>query len=136
MSRALKVVARLRKLAIDEARIELAAQLAIELRAAEADRAAQAAIQYQQQSASTLAPEDSAFTTWLPSGLQARSLAREAASRAEAATHAARTALADARAAGEVVDKMLARHAAERLAEADRREQAMFDDVGQRPPAS
>ncbi len=132
MSRALRVVARLRKMAIDEARLQLAARLAAEARAIEADQMAQAAIPREQQAASAAGAEDTAFAAWLPAGLQARILAYEAATVAQKAAQEARTGLADARASGEVVDKMLARLAAERQAEANRREQAVFDEVAQR----
>jgi hypothetical protein len=132
VSRALRTVARLRKLAIDEARGELAARLAAEARAAEADRAAQEAMRRERQAALALGAEDTAFATWLPRGLHARDLARDAATRAQEATHQGRAALVAARAAAEAVNQMLAAHAAERLADANRREQAVLDEVGQR----
>jgi fructose-1-phosphate kinase PfkB-like protein len=135
VSKALCVVARLRKLAIDEARRELVARLAAEARAAEADRTAQASMQREHEAASALGAEDAAieaFAIWLPRGLEARSVARDASARAQEAAQEGRVALATARASAEAVEQMLARLAAERLAEANRREQAVLDEVGQR----
>jgi flagellar biosynthesis chaperone FliJ len=135
VSKALRIVARLRKLAIDEARHELAVRLAAEVQAAEADRSAQAAMHREHEAASVLGVEHAAigaFALWLPRGLQARNVARDAAMRADEAVQEGRTALAAVRAAAEVVDKLLASHAADRLAEANRREQAVLDEVGQR----
>ena len=135
MSKALQVVARLRKMAIDEARIALAARLAAEARATEADRAALASLRHEHEAALALGAEDAAigvFANWLPRGLAARNVARDASVVAQAAAQQGRTALAAARASAEVVERMLARHAAERLAEANRREQAVLDEVGQR----
>jgi flagellar biosynthesis chaperone FliJ len=135
VSKALRVVARLRKLAIDEARRELAARLAAEARAAEADRTAQASLRREHQAALALGAEDAAigaFATWLPRGLEARNVARDASARAQEAAQEGRAVLATARASAEAVAQMLARLAAERLAEANRREQAVLDEVGQR----
>jgi len=121
-------------MAIDDARLELAARLAAEARAAEADQMAQAAIPREHQAALALGAEDGAFAAWLPRGLQARSIARDAWAQAREAAEEGRAALAAARAAGEVVEKMLAKYEAERLAEANRREQAVFDEIAQRRP--
>ena len=135
MSKALLVVARLRKLAIDEARIELAARLAAETRAADADRAAQASLAREHQAALALGAEHAgigAFAAWLPRGLEARNVARDASALAQAAAQEGRAALAAARASAKAVEQMLARLAAERLAEANRREQAVLDEMGQR----
>ena len=132
VSKVLRVVARIRKLAIDEARIELAARLAVEVRAAEADRSAQAAMRREHAAAATLGAEHTAFAAWLPRGLEARNVARDATASAQAAAQEGRSALAAARASAEAVQRMLDRLAAARLAEADRREQAVLDEVGQR----
>jgi flagellar export protein FliJ len=132
MSRALGVVARLRRLAIDEARIELAARRVAEDRAEAADREAREAMDRERQVASTLVAEDKAFATWLPGGLAARDGAHAALARAQDAAEEGRAALADARASGEAVERMLATIAAEHRAEANRREQAALDEVGQR----
>lgn len=132
MSRALRIVARLRKIAIDEARGELATRLAAEARATQADRAAQDALRREPRAALLLAANDAAFATWLPRGLEAREVAHDAARRAEEATQEGRAALAAVRASAEAVDQMLASHVADRLAEANRREQAVLDEVGRR----
>ena len=110
MSRALKVVARLRKLAIDEARLELAARRAAEQLAEAAERAARTAIDQEQRLASTLDPHDAAFAAWVPGGLVARDLARDASAQAQAAAQEGRAALAAARASAEAMGKMLADH--------------------------
>src|SRR5580704_7346220 len=115
MSRALHVVARVRKLAIDEARLVLAGLVAEAARAAEADRAAQASLGHERQAAAALAAGDGTFAAWLPRGLEARDVARNASVRAEDAAQQGRAALAAARAAAEAVDGMLAEAAAERL---------------------
>ena len=135
MSKALDVVARLRKLAVDEARRDLADRLATEARADEADRTAQANLQREHTAAATLGAEDAlieAFATWLPKGLAARDTARDASLRAQEATEEGRAAVTAARASAEAVEQMLAQFAAERLAELNRREQAVLDEVGQR----
>ena len=82
--------------------------------------------------ASTLGAEDKAFATWLPEGLAARDRAHAELVRAQDAAEEGRAALADARASGEAVERMLATIAAERRAEVNRREQAALDEVGQR----
>jgi len=132
MSKALRVVARLRKLAIDEARLGLAALLAAETRAAEADRAAQASLLREREAASALDAADGAFAAWLPRGLEARDVARDASTQAEVAAQQGRVTLAAARAAAEAVEDMLEKEAAEQMAETERREQAVLDEVGQR----
>ena len=133
MSRALPVVARLRKLAVDQARRDLAARLATETAAAAVEQAALAALHNERETARALPAEDAggAFAAWMPRGLYAIAQAQDTHAQAEQAAAAARAALADARAAGEAVRQMLAREAAALAAIAARREQAVLDELGQ-----
>ena len=132
MSRALKVVARLRKLAIDEARLELAARRAAEQLAEAAERAARTAIDQEQRLAAALDAQDAAFAAWVPGGLTARDLARDASTQAREAAQEGRATLAAARASAEAVGKMLASIEAERVAELNRREQLVLDEAGRK----
>jgi flagellar protein FliJ len=132
MSRALAVVARLRKLAVDQARRELAARLSVEAAATSAEAAAQAALHNEHVAARALPTEEErgAFAAWLPRGLLAIAQTQEARVQAEGAADGARIALAGARAADEAVQQMLAREAAMLAAAAARREQAVLDELG------
>jgi flagellar export protein FliJ len=135
MSHALEIVGRLRKLASDQARRELAARLGAEVAATAAEDAAHAALRLEREAVHALPAEDAAgaaFSAWLPRGLQAIAVARDASAHAQEAVAKGRAALAEARAAREAVQQMLAREAAERLTDANRREQAVLDEVGQR----
>jgi len=133
MSRALTVVARLRRLAVDQARRELAARLSAEAAAAAVEQAAHAAMDNERETARTLPAEAAggAFAAWLPRGLHAMAQAQDTRVHAEDAAASARVALADARAAGEAVQQMLAREAAALAAATARREQAVLDELGQ-----
>lgn len=135
MSRALEVVSRLRKLAVDQARRDLAARLAAEAAADAAEQAARMALLREREAARALRTEDAAsgaFAAWLPHGLQAIAAARDASVRAQAAAAQGRAALTDAHTAAEAVEQMLVREAAAQILEANRREQAVLDEVGQR----
>ena len=134
MSRALEVVGRLRKLAVNEARRDLAACLAAEAAADAAEQAAHTGMQRERDAARIVPVNEAggAFAAWLPRGLQAIAAAHESARRAVQAVTVARTALTGARAAGEAVQKMLAREAALLAVAASRRDQAALDEAGQR----
>jgi hypothetical protein len=135
VSHALEVVSRLCKLAVDQARRDLAVRLATEAAADAAERAAQTALLCEREAAHALRTEDAAsgaFAAWLPHGLQAIAAARDTSVQAQAAAAQGRAALTEARAAGEAVEQMLVREAAARTFEANRREQAALDEVGQR----
>ena len=134
MSRALEVVGRLRKLAVDQARRELAARLAAEAAADAAEFAALAGMQREREAARALRVEEGggAFAAWLPRGLHAIAAAHDASAHAVQATAVARTALTGARAAGMAVQQMQGREAALLAAAAARREQAVLDELGQR----
>jgi hypothetical protein len=131
MSHALAIVDRLRKLAVDEARRDLAARLAAEAAAEAVEQAALAGMQCERQAARTLRVEEAggAFAAWLPRGLQAIAAAHDASDRAATATTLSRTALTEARAARLAAQQMLAREAAARATAAARREQAVFDEI-------
>ena len=135
MSHALAIIGRLRKLVVDQARRELAARLAAEAAAGTAEQAAHKALLREREAARALHTEDiasGAFAAWLPRGLQAIAAARNASVQAQTAAAQGGAALTEARAAAEVVEQMLAREVAARVLEANRREQAALDEVGQR----
>jgi SWI/SNF-related matrix-associated actin-dependent regulator 1 of chromatin subfamily A len=135
VSRALGIVNRLRKLAVDQARRELAGRLAAEAAATATADAVHAALRHEHEAARAVRAEDAAgaaFAAWLPRGLQAISVARDASAQAQEAVAQGRAALAEALAAREAVSQLLAREAAARILEASRRDQAVLDEVGQR----
>ena len=133
MSRALDVVGHLRKLAVDQARRELAARLAAEAAADAAEQAALAGMQREREAARTLRIEEGggAFASWFPRGLQSIAMAHDAAAQAQAATAASRARLGEARAARLATEQMQAREAALLATAAARREQAVLDEMGQ-----
>jgi flagellar export protein FliJ len=134
----LRAVLRLRRLALDEARRELGHCLAAEAVAIADRKAAEAAIQTEEQAAAALDADDGAveaFAAWLPRGRQAIAQAEAGVIRAETATAQARARLTAARAAAEAAEQMMdARFSADHDAQA-RRDQAALDDAARPRPA-
>jgi len=131
----LETLARLRHSVCEDARRALAACLEAEDAAGKALHSASEAIFREQDAAGALDAGDGAveaFAAWLPLGRRAVAEAREADSRAGAATVQARAVLAAARASAEAADRLLASRAAERDAEAARRAQAALDEAAAR----
>jgi hypothetical protein len=135
VTRALEVVGRVRKLAVDQARRELAARLAAEAAGDAAEQAARTSLLREREAARRLHAKDAssaAFPAWLPRGLQSIAAAHDASVQAQEAATRARTRLTEAYAAAVAAEQMLARDNAARILEANRREQAALDEVGQR----
>jgi hypothetical protein len=133
VSRALHVLSRLRNLAVEDARREVATRLQEAAATAQAERAALDAISRERAIAASLDSDDrivEAFAAWLSHGMRAVAEAAAAGARAEAAAGQARVRLATARAAAQVIESLLATQAAERQRIADRREQALLDEMG------
>lgn len=134
MSRTLAVMARMRKLVIEETRQHLAVCLQAEGRAGEALRAASEALAHERDIATALDADDQiveAYIAWLPHGNTRLAAARTVVQRAEAASSQARAQLAAARAAAEAVDRRVAAEAAAAREAALAREQAALDEVAQ-----
>jgi flagellar export protein FliJ len=132
----LESLLRLRRLAVDEARRGLADALRSESEAARTIAAVEAAIEREADVASSLAAGDAeveAFAAWLRRIRPKQQAAHDAADEAEAATGLARTVLGVARAAVRAAEEMLAKHAAELHAQAERQVQAELDEVAGRP---
>jgi len=134
MSRTLAVMARMRKLVIEETRQHLAVCLQAEGRAGEALRAASEALAHERDLASAIEADDQiveAYIAWLPHGNAQLAAARAVAQRAEAASSQARAQLAAARAAAEAVERRVAAESAAAREAALAREQAALDEVAQ-----
>lgn len=131
----LRALARLRALAVDHARRDLAARLRAEgaalgeLDAARAELRAEAA-------AATGAPPElaGAYALWLPFGRQSVTEATGRLSAAQQAATAAQADVAAARAAARAVDALRDRHADEAAKLRLRAEQAALDEFGVRRP--
>jgi hypothetical protein len=131
----LQVVLRLRGMAVDAARADLASfqtrQQAAELAAAQAlSRIAQEMAQ-----ASRIDVGDGvveAFARWLPRGRADANRTRLVAERAVAECGVARSRLTAARAANEAVENALKQRVLQEDADAARQEQAIMDEVGLR----
>lgn len=122
----LATLARLRKLAVSEAKRDLADALRAEDAALARAMAAEAALTDEAATA-----EPGAYAAWLPRGI---AVARAEATKAEAAARATerqRLSLAEARAAERAVELLAARREAEAAKAADRRAQAMLDEAAQ-----
>jgi flagellar biosynthesis chaperone FliJ len=122
----LATLARLRRLAVNEAKRDLADALAAEDAALARATAAEAALTGEAETS-----EPGAYAAWLPRGLaeaRAEGAKAEAAGRA---TERQRLTLAEARAAERAVELLAARRAAEAAKAADRRAQAMLDEAAQ-----
>ena len=134
MARTLDVMARMRRLVVEEARQKLALCLQAEGRSEAVAREAAEALMRERELASALDADDvavEAYIAWLPQGTARLAAAREALDRAEAASGQARAALAAARAAAEAVDRRIAAAAAVEREAMLAREQAALDEVAQ-----
>jgi flagellar biosynthesis chaperone FliJ len=118
-------LARLRRLAVDQAKRDLADALA---EAGARDRAAAAALLLLDREA---ASDPALYGAWLPAGLRRAGEAQAAAEAAAAAVATARALLAEARAAERAVELMAERYAAAAAKRAARRAQAALDEAGQ-----
>ena len=134
MARTLDVMARMRRLVVEEARQKLALCLQAEGRSGAVAREAAEMLVREREWASALEADDSvveAYIAWLPQGNARLAAAREVLGRAEAASVQARAQLAVARAAAEAVDRRIAAEAAAEREKALAREQAALDEVAQ-----
>ena len=96
---------------------------------------AEARIAQEGHAAASLAGGDEvveAYATWLPVGRAYAVATRAACDKIQCDVSVARAALAAARAAAEAAQQLLADRAAERAMEADRRSQAVMDEVAAR----
>jgi flagellar biosynthesis chaperone FliJ len=118
-------LARLRRLAVDEAKRDLADALA-EARVRE-EAAARALLLLDQEASA----EAALYGAWLPAGLKRAGEAAAEAEAAEIAVEAARALLAEARAAERAVEVMAERYAAEAEKRAARRTQMMLDEAAE-----
>ncbi len=132
MARTLDVMARMRRLVVEEARQRLAFCLQAETAAAAVAHAAADRIAHEQAVASHIAADDQvveAYISWLPRGTAALEQAREVLERSRAAAEQARAQLNAARSGAEAVDRRIqAAQAVERVA-ALAREQAELDEA-------
>jgi hypothetical protein len=131
MSDSLATLQRLRRLASDEARRDLAARVA-SVSAAEARlNAAQAALTDEALSCPSDAadPLAGSFALWLPAAQARRFAAAAAARTAEAEVAAARAALAEARAAARAVEVIADERAVLLRQDGLRRAQVLMDDL-------
>lgn len=128
---------RLRRSALDEARLTLASCVATETEAAAAIRAIDDAIQRETECASRLDAGDAtveAFARWLRRVRTDRERAATALYQAEERTHEARAVLTVSRGAVEAVEAEITRREAEKQREEDRKEQRSLDEMGGRSP--
>ncbi len=131
----LPVLLRLRRLAVDEARRDVAACLNAEAAAARARSGAETAIAREIAAAALPAGNDPArraFAAWLPAALLRRDGARAESGQAEARTRQAQAVLASAETALRAVEDRLALHDVERRAGEARTEQQHLDEVAGR----
>ena len=131
--KAVQTVARLRRLALDDASQALSRALAAE--AAAAARADEATRQIAEEAAaaSSLTGTDAtveAFAAWLPGARQHAAETREACERAGAEVARLRAVLTASRAACEAVETLLAQRTKAEAKERDRRSQAELDEAG------
>ena len=136
--KAIQTVARLRRLALDDASQALSRALAAE--AAAAARADEATRQIAEEAAaaSSLTGTDAtveAFAAWLPGARQHAADTREYCERASAEVARLRAVLTASRAAYEAVEALLAQRTEAEAKERDRRSQAELDEAG-RPTES
>jgi flagellar export protein FliJ len=131
----LQAVLKLRELAVEEARRDVAACLELETAAGREAAAAEQAIGRETAAATDLSAGDAeveSFAAWLPHG---RRRAREAHEKHEAAamdTARARAVLAASRAGVEAVQKLIEKRRAEENAALARKAQAELDEAGLR----
>ena len=131
----LRALLRLRRMAADEARRDLAERLRIESDAAAVVAEIEAAIQRENEFATSLASGDAdveTFVAWLRRMQPRQQAARAAEEEAAAATLHARVVLAAARAAVKAAEEMLEQRMAAERAKAERKAQAELDEIAQR----
>lgn len=129
----LLTVARLRRLARDEARQELSRALVVEAAASARADDATRQIADETAAASSLMGDDSmvdAFATWLPGARQHAAATRAVSERASAEVGRMRAILTVSRTAAESVETLLAQRAAMQAEDRGRRLQAELDEVG------
>jgi flagellar biosynthesis chaperone FliJ len=128
----LTTLLRLRRLALDDARLALAACVAAESDAALALRAIQESIHRETALAGRLDAGDAAveaFSAWLRRCRGAHEAAAERLDGAEERTHEARVVLAASRAAVEAIEEEIARRDRERQRLDQRMEQRSLDEI-------
>ncbi len=128
----LAIVARLRRIAVDEAKRALADCLTAEAAAAAALRAIDARIAAETDAASDPSGDDHAvegLSRWLRRIGAERIAAANLLASAETQSAEARAVLAAGRSAARAMDELLAGRATERRLAADRREQAVLDEA-------
>jgi flagellar export protein FliJ len=137
MPPALETLSRLRRLATDQARRDLASMLAIEHAAETRLAAAKAAMVREAASwvADAKHPLAGAYAAWLPAAHARRAVAATAVQAAEAEIVLARGLLADARAAAKSVEFVADARAEAVKRDAMRRDQARADDLAGRGKA-
>ena len=131
----LDALMRLRRIAVDKARRDLADCLRAESAAASAVATIAASIEHEAEVATDLAAGDAeveTFAAWLRHMRPKQRAAEAAADEAAAETAEARAALAMARAAERAVEEMQAHHADAARAAAEREAQRELDEVGRR----
>ena len=131
----LDALLKVRRMAADEARRGLAECLRAESEAIAAIVEIEASIGRETEAATSLAADDAeveAFAAWLRRIRPQQRAAHAAAEEAEAAATQARMLLGAARAAIRAAEEMLAKHAAEARAAAQRKGQAEIDETAQR----
>jgi len=136
---AILTVARLRRLALDDASQAVSRALAAEVIAAtRADDATQQ-IADEAAAASSLNGDDAmveAFAAWLPGARQHAAEAREACERAGAEVARLRAVLTASRTASEAVEMLLAQRAEKQAEDRNRRSQAELDEAGRQTEPS
>ncbi len=131
--KAIQTVARLRRLALDDASQALSRALAAETAAAARADEATRQIAEEAAAASSLTGTDAtveAFAAWLPGARQHAAETREACERAGAEVARLRAVLTASRAACEAVEALLAQRTEAQAKERDRRAQAELDEAG------
>ena len=131
--KAIQTVARLRRLALDDASQALSRALVAETAAAARADDATRQIAEEATAASSLTGTDAtveAFAAWLPGARQHAAETREACERASAEVARLRAVLTASRAAYEAVEALLAQRTGAEAKERDRRSQAELDEAG------
>lgn len=131
--KAILTVARLRRLALDDASQAVSRALAAEVIAATRADDANQQIADEAAAASSLNGDDAlveAFAAWLPGARQHAAEAREACERAGAEVTRLRAVLTASRTASEAVETLLAQRAEEAAEDRNRRSQAELDEAG------
>jgi len=131
--KAIQTVARLRRLALDDASQALSRALAAESAAAARAEEASRQITDEAAAASSLTGTDAmveAFAAWLPGARQHATEARKACERAGAEVARLRAVLTASRTAYEAVESLLAQRTEAQAKERDRRSQAELDEAG------